>query len=94
MTVEEVCANLDTLLKGFPGSGFDSVADSAIASLDNLSAGMEGLGMKSGKQMVVNLAEALKKRKSGENTDESVQVRVTALDFYVKNLQSGATEDL
>lgn len=94
MTIEKACETLDSLLKGLPGSGFDSVDDSTIASLSSLSPEAENLGMKSGGQLIVNLADALKKRKTGGNTDDSVMVRVTALDFYVKHLQSGATEDL
>ena len=94
MTIEEVYGKLDDLLKRFPASGFDSAADSDIAELDVLAGEVDKLGMKSGKQLIANLSEALKSRKTGENTDESVRVRLTALDFYVKNLQGGATEDL
>ena len=94
MTIEEVYVKLGDLLKGFPASGFDSVADSDIAELNALAGEVDKLGMKSGKQLIANLAETLKSRKTGGNADESVQVRLTALDFYVKNLQGGATEDL
>ena len=94
MTIEEVYVKLDDLLKGFPASGFDSVADNVIVELGALAGEVDKLGIKSGKQLIANLAEALKNRKSGGNTDESVQVRLTALDFYVKHLQGGAVEDL
>ena len=94
MTIEEVYVKLDTLLKGLPASGFDSVADSVIAELNALAGEVDKMEMKSGKQLIANLAEALKTRKSGGNSDGSVQVRLTALDFYVRNLQGGATEDL
>ena len=94
MAIAEICDKLNTLLKGFPASGFDSVADSVVGELDALAGEVEQLGMKSGKQLLSNLAGALKTRKSGGNTDESVQVRLTALEFYIKNLQGGATEDL
>ena len=94
MTIEEVYVKLDTVLKGFPASGFDSVADSVIAELNAFADEVEKMGMKSGKQLITNLAEALNTRKSGGNSDGSVQVRLTALDFYINNLQGGATEDL
>ena len=94
MTIEELQTRLDAQLKALPGSGFDTVADSALAELETTIGDADNLGMKSGKKLISNLAEALKTRKSGGNTDESVQVRLVALDFYLKNLQSGTTEDL
>jgi hypothetical protein len=94
MTIDELHTKLDALIKGFPASGFDAVADNVVADLTSCSGQAVELGMKSGQQLISNLAEALKTRKTGGNTDESVQLRLTALDFYVKNIQSGATEDL
>jgi hypothetical protein len=94
MTIDELHTKLDALIKGFPGSGFDTVADNAIADLDSCSGPAVELGMKSGQQLISNLVAALKTRKTGGNTDESVQLRLTALDFYVKKIQTGATEDL
>lgn len=94
MTIEEFQTKLNALLKGFPASGFDTVTYKEIAELDSIGSEADILGMQLGKKVVSNLAEALKTRKSGGNTDESVQVRLTALDFYVKNLQNGSTEDL
>ena len=94
MTIEEFQNKLDTQLKGLPASGYDTVADSALTELETFLGDADSLGMKSGKKLVSNLVESLKTRKSGGNTDESVQVRLVALDFYLKNLQSGTTEDL
>jgi hypothetical protein len=93
MTLEELYTKLDGLLKGLPPSGFDAVDGGVIDGITACAAEAEGLGMKSGKQLIVNLAEALKNRQSG-GSDESVQLRLTALDFYIKKLQSGSTEDL
>ncbi|MDR1142892.1 MAG: hypothetical protein LBK77_01580 [Spirochaetaceae bacterium] len=94
MTVDELEVKLDAVLKEMPPSGFDAVADTVIADLDACAGCAGELGMKSCKQLLENLTAALKTRKTGGNTDESVQLRVTALDFYVKKLQSGSTEDL
>jgi hypothetical protein len=94
MTIEELYAKLDTLIKGLPASGFDAVADNVIVDLKSCSGLATELGMKSGTVLINNLAEAINARKTSKNTDESVQLRLTALDFYVKKLQSGATEDL
>ena len=94
MIFEEFQAGLNTLVKGLPASGFDSVPDNTINELLKFADEADEAEMKSGKKLVSNLANALKTRKLGGNTDESVQVRLVALDFYLKNLQSGATEDL
>jgi hypothetical protein len=94
MTVDELETKLDAVLKEIPSSGFDAVTDTVIAELDACIGCAGELGIKNGKQLLENLVAALKSRKTGGNTDESVQVRITALDFYVKKLQSGSTEDL
>ena len=94
MTIEEFQTKLNALIKELPTSGFDTVPDNIINDLINIESEADHLVMQSGKKLVTNLAEALKIRKSGGNSDESVHVRLVALDFYLKNLQSGTTEDL
>ena len=94
MTIEEFQIKLDALLKGFPASEFDTVVASEIAGLDNFFKEADNLDMQSGKKLISNLIEVLKTRRAGGNTDESVQVRLTALDFYIKNLQSCSIENL
>jgi hypothetical protein len=94
MTIEELQNKLDTLLRNLPASGFDSVSDNAIEELEDFSSQADALGMQSCKKLILNLQETLKTRKTGGNTDESVQLRLTALDFYIKNLKSDSTEDI
>jgi hypothetical protein len=94
MTVEELCGKLETLIAGLNASGFGSVDDSVCENLTACSSGAGEQGMKTGKQLIENLCTVLKARKEGKSSDDSVLIRVTALDFYVKNLQSGSTEDL
>jgi hypothetical protein len=94
MTVEELCEKLDTLLSGLNTSGFGSVDDGVLANLAAYSSEAGGLGMKAAKQLIDNLGEVLKTRKEGGSSDESVSIRLTALDFYIKKLQGGSTEDL
>jgi len=94
VTREELHSKLDALNKGFPISGFDTVSDSVIADLSSCAGEAAGLGMKSGKEVLDNLINVLKTRKTGGNTDDSVMVRLTALEFYLQKLQSGDTSDL
>jgi hypothetical protein len=70
------------------------MSDNVIAELDSYASASGAAGAHEGKKLIENLAAVLKNRKQGSSTDESVSIRLTALDFYVKKLQSGSTEDL
>jgi hypothetical protein len=94
MTIEELCEKLVSLVSSLPASGFDTINDSVTTELDSYASTADGLGAHEGKKLIENLATVLKTRKQGGSTDESVSIRLTALDFYVKKLQSGSTEDL
>jgi len=94
MTIEELRGKLETLIASLPSSGFDAVSDGALAELDGLVPAAAELGIKNGQKLIENLSTVLKARKQGSSTDDSVSVRLTALDFYVKKLQSGSTEEL
>jgi hypothetical protein len=94
MTIEEIREKLESLIVCLPASGFDTVNNSLIAELDAYVPIASGLGMTEGKKLIENLSKVLKSRKEGDTVDQSVSVRLTALDFYTKKLQSGSTEDL
>lgn len=91
MTVEELCGKLETLVSAL---GAGPAGDGVFSDLAACASGADGLGMKSGKQLIENLGAVLKTRKEGGSSEESVSIRLTALDFYIKKLQSGNTEDL
>jgi hypothetical protein len=93
MSVEELQTRLDAILKGLPVSGFDATSDSVIADLAACIAQAEGMGMKTGKEVIENLTNSLKTRKTGGNTDDSVLVRLTALEFYVQKMKDGTAEE-
>jgi len=92
MSIEEFRTKLDTIIKEFPISGFDTIPDSVIAALETCAGETEKLGMKAGKEVLENLIASLKTRKTGGNSDDSVLVRVTALEFYVQKLKDGTAE--
>ena len=94
MTIDELRVKLENLIAGLPGSDFDTVHDSAIAELNDYAAAASALGMAEGKKLIENLLTVFQARKQGTSTDDSVSIRLTAIDFYVKKLQSGSTEDL
>ena len=88
-TVENVCSEVEKILAEVSSKGGD---DAIKAKLEKLSAAAETLGMKSGKKLIDNLTTALNDGKTGD----SLAVRITALDFYNKNVLSGqgAVEDI
>ncbi|MDR1505518.1 MAG: hypothetical protein LBI67_00275 [Treponema sp.] len=94
MTIEEFCEKLVKLLSGLPASGFNGVDDSVMADLDSYAPVAEEVGMKQGKKLIENLSGVLKNCKKGASADENVSIRLTALDFYIKKIKSGSTEDL
>jgi hypothetical protein len=94
MTIDELRAKLESLISGLPVSDFGAVKDSAITKLSDYAAAASALGMSEGKKLIENLIAVFKARKQGNSTDTSVSIRLTAIDFYVKKLQSGSTEDL
>ena len=88
-TVENVCKEVENVLGELGSKGSN---DAIKAKLDKLSVAAETLGMKSGKKLIDNLITALKDGKTGD----SLAVRITALDFYNKNVLGGqgAVEDI
>ncbi|MDR0402147.1 MAG: hypothetical protein LBH35_01000 [Treponema sp.] len=94
MTIEELCGKLVRVVSELPASGFDAVSDDVVAELDGCASAAGTTGAHEGKKLIENLVSVLKTRKEGGSSDDSVSIRLTALDFYVKKLQSGSTEDL
>jgi len=95
MTVGELQKELKTLVSGLSSSGFDSIDPETVEKLDKLAAAAGESDMKEGKRLIDNLSGALRSIKEGISKAESGIVRLTALDFYLKNLtDSENTEDL
>jgi len=92
MSIEEFRTRLDTVMREFPISGFDAIPENLMAGLNACAGEAETLGMKSGKEVLENLIASLKTRKTGGNSDDSVLVRLTALEFYVQKLKDGTAE--
>ena len=91
-TVEDVCKEIEKLLAKINPGGAVKVDQSSCAEIDKLSAAAEAVGMKAGKNFLDNLSNAVKEGKA----EDSLAVRITALDFYNKNVLSGqgAVEDI
>jgi len=75
-------------------SGLNNLNAQLIDKLDNLSHSASELGMTQGKKLIENLSTVLKTFKEGKSGEDSVMLRIEALDFYLKNTNGAATEEL
>ena len=95
MTVEELRTELEAVISGLTSSGFDNIDSGTLEKLDKLAAAAGELSMNEGKRLVENLIGAMKAIQEGKSKSDSGTVRLTALNFYLKNLSgSENTEDL
>ena len=95
MTIEELRGELEKVVASLNSSGFGKIEAGISEKLEKFSASANELGMKQGKQLIDNLAGVIKAVQEGKSQAESGVVRLTALDFYLKNLSgSGNIEDL
>lgn len=95
MTVEELRAELEKIVSGLISSGFDNIDSGTVEKLDNLSASAGELRMKEGMHLIGNLAGAMRAIQEGKSKAESGNLRLTALDFYVKKISGNDNiEDL
>ncbi|MCL2480417.1 MAG: hypothetical protein FWF38_01755 [Spirochaetaceae bacterium] len=83
---KQLCQELDIIISDINTSGIKKVAPVAVEKLEKISAEASGLGMKAGKGLIDNFIEVLKLFQSGKSSEDSVSLRLTALDFYKKNV--------
>ncbi|MDR2370826.1 MAG: hypothetical protein LBD71_05045 [Treponema sp.] len=93
-TVEGLQSELDACISNINSAGLGSLDSGNIEKLEKLSGEAAGLGMSQGKKLIDNLVTVLKSFKDGSAKEDSVQIRLTAMDFYIKKIQDGSTEDL
>ena len=95
MAVEKLRAELEQILSSLTTSGFTNI-DAAILEKINKCAVTAGeLDMKEGKRLIENLSVTMKAIQEGKSTANSGNLRLTALDFYLKNQSAdGTVEEL
>lgn len=94
MTVDELRSELEKIVSSLVSAGFGSIDSGIIDNLNKLAVTSDELGMKEGKRLIENLTGKMKEIQEGKAQAESGDVRLMALDFYVKNISDGNTEDL
>jgi hypothetical protein len=93
-TVENLRSELEGCISNINSAGIANLDSGNIGKLEKLGGDAAGLGMSEGKKLIENLVTVLKSFKEGSAKEDSVQVRLTAMDFYIKKIQDGSTEDL
>jgi KaiC/GvpD/RAD55 family RecA-like ATPase len=95
MTVEELWAELEKVVSSLANAGFKSIDVETVEKLEKFAATAAELGMNEGKRMVENLCKTMKAIQEGKSNSDSGSLRLTALDFYLKNHSANETvEDL
>jgi len=93
-TTEKIDSELEACLKSIGSTGLANMDPQIIETLDKISAAAAGLGMDQGKKLTENLSAVLKNYKEGKSGEDSVALRITALEFYLKNTGGGDAEEL
>jgi hypothetical protein len=92
-TVESLREALEGCIVHINSSGPGTLDPQIADQLEQFSAVAGGLGMNSGKKLIDNLSTVLKSFQEGKSREESVQLRLTALDFYLQNIKGGGGEE-
>ena len=93
-TVENLHKELEICLAEINAAGLGKLEPQHIEKLDAIGTRADVLGLHEGKKLVVNYSAALKSFNDGKSTEDSVRLRQTALEFYLKNTDGIATEEL
>jgi len=84
MTAEDLRKEMEKITSSLADSGFNSIDSGIIERLRKSAVTADELNMKEGKRLIDNLAKTMKAIQEGKSTAESGNLRITALDFYLK----------
>ena len=96
MTIEDLRTELNLIISSLTSSGFDNADPIMLEKLNEIAVAADESGMKEVKRLLENLSGAIEAIQEGKSQAESGTVRLTALDFYLKNLpdSSESIEDI
>jgi hypothetical protein len=86
MTIEDLRIELSAIISSLSSSSFENTDSKTLEKVDSLAVTAGESGMKEAKRLLENLSGAIKAIQEGKSQAESGTVRLTALDFYLKNL--------
>ena len=84
MTVDKLWAELEQIFSSLATSGFDNIDSGILEKMEKFAIAAGELNMKEGKRLIENLLGTMKAIQEGKSTPESGNLRLTALDFYLK----------
>jgi hypothetical protein len=82
----DVCVNLEKLINAIEAAN-DKIDSSVIASLEQVRSDANVLNMKTGDSLIGNLISKVKELNEGKTLKESVNLRITALKFYIETIK-------
>jgi len=95
MTVEELLRTLEKMSSELASSGFENVDPKTMEKLREIALKAGELQMKEGKHLTENVISCIKAIQDGRSKIQSGYLRLTALDFYLKNFpESDFIEDI
>jgi polyhydroxyalkanoate synthesis regulator phasin len=95
MTVEELRAELESLVSNLTAAGFNNIDAGLLGKMDKFVLAAGEMKMNEGKRLIENLLSAMKAIQEGKSNADSGNLRLTALDFYLKkHSEDGLVEDL
>ena len=90
MNVEELKSELESITSKLTSTGFNKIETELVEKLEKLAAAADELGMKEGKHLIRNLLSFIKSFQDGKpKIEDSGNLRLTALDFYLKRISGG-----
>ncbi|MCL2705525.1 MAG: hypothetical protein FWE72_04865 [Spirochaetaceae bacterium] len=89
---KQLCQELDTIISDINASGLSKITPVTMEKLEKVSAEAAELGMKAGKGLIDNFITVLKSFQAGKSNEDSVSLRLTALDFYKKNVLDNSSD--
>jgi hypothetical protein len=92
--IEQFYQELGQVLADITTSGHANIEAGTIDKLGALSSTAANLKLNAGKQLIDNLSDSIKSQQAGNSGENSVSLRVMALDFYQQNTASGQEEAL
>jgi hypothetical protein len=89
----DVCANLEKLISAIENAQ-DKIDPAVIALLEQARSDVDALNMKTGNALIGNLLVKIKDFNDGKTLKESVNLRITALKFYIETIKKDGEASL
>ena len=93
-TIGTLCQEMESILSGINAAGLKNMDPGVIDKIEKIGQTAEKFLMKTGKKLCDNLVASLKSFQEGKSDENSVTLRMTAIDFYIKKVLSEKEDDI